>query len=148
LLNNRLTTLSLISDRIYRKIIDVYFNKLSIEKNKPDSMFRMTKLFIQSLPSLRYISNFVKKGNLSKIKFKKDIFFLKLCLDIYGDYYLTFDYPCYKVYKTKFLKTAIEFYENMTDTVFEYIVSWYSHASMKNLSNHQLISRYQELRVY
>jgi hypothetical protein len=97
-------------------------------------MFKQTKQFMRTLPSLRYIANFAKKGNLSKMKFKKDIFFLKLCLDIYQDFYKTFDFPCYKTYRDKFLKTALEFYKKVTDEVFEYIVGWYSHASMKNLS--------------
>jgi hypothetical protein len=97
-------------------------------------MFKQTKLFMRSLPSLRFISNFARKGYLSKIKFKKDVFFLKLCLDIYQDYYITFDHPCYRIYKSKFLTTVLEFYENLSDGIFEYIVSWYTHSSMKNTS--------------
>jgi hypothetical protein len=139
LINNRLTNLSLLSDRVYRKIIDVYFSKLNIEKNKPEDMFKHTKLFIQSLPRLKFIEKFIKKGNLTKLKFKKDIFFLKLCLDIYQNYYATFDFPCYRTYKNKILKAIIYFYENLSDGIFDYIVTWYTHTSMKHLSNNNWV---------
>jgi hypothetical protein len=113
--------------------MDIYFNKLSVEKERPKAMFKQTGLFIKSLPSLNFIKNFITKSKPSRTKFKKDIFFIKISLDIYQDYYKTFDSPCFKMYK-KFLKIAIDFYENLSDFNFEYIISWYSHPSMKNLS--------------
>ncbi len=134
LISNKLTNFSLSSKRIYRKILDTYFTKLNIEKNKPSSLFKETKLFMKSLPSLYRINKYAKNGETDCDLIRKNIYFLKLCLDIYENYFKTFDLPLMKNYKEKFLKTAIKFYKSITKENFQFINQMLSHSSMKTIS--------------
>ena len=97
-------------------------------------MFKQTKLFINSLPSLKKIEKFAKDGIVNSDKNKKNLYFLKLCLDIYEHYYKTFDIPLMKNYKDKFLKTAIKFYSQISRENFNYINRMLEHITMKAIS--------------
>lgn len=121
LLSLKLMHFMLHSDRIFKKVLEVYTNNITIEKEDPKSMFKLTKLFIGCLPTLKYIQKFTKKVNFSCEKQKKNIFFLKLCLDIYENYYKTLDFPLFRKYKSNFLPTAIKFYSKLPEGTITFI---------------------------
>jgi hypothetical protein len=115
LLNNKLINFTFLNERIYRKIFEVYFLNIEKEKNDPGLMFKQSKLFIKCLPSLKQIAKFIKKENFQLEKNQKNIYFIKVCLDIYEDFYKTFDYPLFKKFKNIFLKVVFKFYAKLTD---------------------------------
>lgn len=131
---NKLMNFSILSERVYRKIIDAYLIKLSFEKDHPNSFFKGTKLFVTCLPTLKYISKYIKKGKMEVEKNKKNIYFIKICLDIYEDYLKTFDYPLFKKYKNPFLIVAITFYSKLSEEQFKLIHDQVTGPVMRGLS--------------
>jgi hypothetical protein len=125
---------TIISERIYRRIVDIYFNRLNVEEVNPASMFITTKMFMKTLPSLHKIDKYCKNGKSSSEDVKRNLFFIKLCLDLYEIYYKKFDLPLLKNYKGKFLKVAINFYSNLSEENFSYINELINESSMKMIS--------------
>ena len=60
----------------------------------------------------QFVKRFLKRIEKHK-KNKKNVYFLKLCMDIYEDYLKTLDFPMYKKYTKCFLPLAIMFYSNI-----------------------------------
>jgi hypothetical protein len=121
ILNVKLLKFTLVSERLYRKILEIYFNNLTQEKEDYKSMFKNTKLFISCLPTLKFIRKFILKKTFDSEKNKRNIYFVKLCLDIYEDYLKNFDFPLFRKYKNSFLDTAILFYSKLTNSKVEFI---------------------------
>jgi hypothetical protein len=121
ILNAKLLKFTLVSERLYRRIIEIYFSNLTQEKEDSKSMFKNTKLFISCLPTLKFIHKFIQKKTFDSEKNKRNIYFIKLCLDIYEDYYKNFDFPLFRKYKNSFLATAILFYSKLSNSKVEFI---------------------------
>ena len=62
LVSLKLLNFAIISHRIYRSIVEIYLNKLAGELENPKSMFKSTKLFMKTLPSLHRINKYAKNG--------------------------------------------------------------------------------------
>ena len=52
---------------------------------------------------------------------KKNVYFLKLCLDVYEDYFKSLDFPLYKKYTKCFLGIAIKFYSKLSEDNMKFI---------------------------
>jgi hypothetical protein len=140
---NKLLNFTLINERIYVKILDVYFHNMSHEKENTSSFFKMIKLFMNCIPSLKYINRYACKTNFELEKNKQNIYFLKLCLDLYEDYFKTFDYPLLKNYKKIFLSTAIKFYSKITEEHYKTIFDKMA-ITMLSLSSSKYILIYND----
>jgi hypothetical protein len=138
LFKNKLITFSILGnkDRVFKKIYEMYIKNLQIETNDPSCMFKKTKQFIKSMPSLKSISKYMEKKSISQERHKKNIFFMKLCLDIYENYYKTFDCPLFDKYKNKFISTALKFYLKLTDDQHKYIKDQITTTIIRRLSKH------------
>lgn len=150
---NKLADFSMISGRVYKKIIEIYKDNIEKEKESPKLFFKKTKSFIKCIPSLKYIERFLKKYETNR-KNKKNVYFLKICLDIYEDYFKTLDFPMFKKYTRNFLEVAMKFYAKLSEENMKFIIDQISY--MKTISKKfylecnilfQFITRIQKFRV-
>jgi hypothetical protein len=118
---------------IYRKIIDVYFINLRKEERNAGSMFTQTKKFLKCIPKLHYILKFLQKISSFQEPQRKNLYFIKLCLDIHETHLKTFDLPLLRNYKKQFLPVAIKFYTQIADIHWNFINEQTSNFRMKNL---------------
>lgn len=131
LFDNKLLKNIAINDKIYKVVVEIYFNNLEMEKHNNSAMFKETKQYIKCLPTLDTIFNFTNKQSFNLEKNQKNVFFLKLCLDIYENFYKNFDYPLFKKFKNKFLKIVLKFYTTLSNNQLKYIFDQ-SSITMKN----------------
>jgi hypothetical protein len=110
----------MITGRIYKKILEIFCENFEKEKDSPKLLFSKSRLFIKCIPSLKYIERFVKKIDVNG-KNKKNVYFLKLCLDVYEDYFKNLDFPLYKNYTKCFLGIAIKFYSKISEDNMKFI---------------------------
>jgi hypothetical protein len=92
LCSNELIFSSFVIDNIYKKITDSYYNYV---KKSPQNT--KAKTFIKCLPKLKYILKYTRRYDINDAKNYKDLFFCKMCLDIYEHYYQRFDHPTFNV---------------------------------------------------
>jgi hypothetical protein len=123
----------MVSGRIYKRIIEIYKENIEKEKESPKLFFKKTRCFMKCIPSLNFIERFLKKFE-STGKKKKNVYFLKLCLDIHEDYLKTFDFPLYKKYSKNFLKVVNKFYSKLSEENMKFINDQISY--MKKTSKH------------
>jgi hypothetical protein len=127
-----LITYSVLTNRIFRKIFEIYFIHIHELKDNLGSIksYKQATKFISCLPSLKQIEKFVRQNR----KNKRNWLFVKFCLDAYEDYYKNYDYPLYEKYTKAFLKTSIDFYEKVSKESMDYINSHIKVHLMKFLS--------------
>jgi hypothetical protein len=107
---------------LLKRIFNIYYKNLSVEKNNLSSLFQKTKQFIKCLPGAKTILKFIsQKQTYTTNKYLRNAAFFKVCLDVLLDYYKNFDFPLFRIYKNKFLPTALKFYSNLTEETFEFI---------------------------
>jgi len=124
--DQKLAEFSMISGKIYKKILEIYNENILKERQSPKLFFNKSRCFMKCIPSLKCVKRFIKNIEHHK-KNKKNVYFLKLCMDMYEDYLKTLDFPMYKKYTKQFLPLAIKFYSNITEENMKFITEQISY---------------------
>jgi hypothetical protein len=107
---------------LIKEIFSLYYENIRVERQNPSMMFKQTKEFINCLPNLKSIYKYVKKSHMQYVrKHLHNILFIKLCLDVYYDFYLYFDGPLFKNYTNRLIPLCKKFYNSLSSFSFDFI---------------------------
>ena len=112
-----------LNDDFYKKLIETYLFLRNETTAKKDQVQISEKLkdFIRCLPTLQKIKRVISKRDFLEKK-TQSLFFMKICLDIYDDFYSNYDYPFFMLFK-KFVQTVTYFYKYVSRECFDYLSS-------------------------
>lgn len=105
-----------LNEFFYKKTIELY---KSLKENNEQNAKKLRK-FIKCLPTFYQISSFISKYDLNDLKNKKNVWFIKVCLDILEDYYSGICFDKLKKYKL-FLKVSLKFHSNIEEETYEFL---------------------------
>jgi hypothetical protein len=114
LLAKNILRLTDLNEKLTKTILGIYQMNIQLEEIKSLNTIKDTKNFISCLPSLNKLKKFIEKINLNTSKHRNNIYFIKICFDIYENFLKKYDFPFFKKYKGEFLDIAIQFYSKLS----------------------------------